>query len=215
MDDIIEQINNWQYPSSLPDKVEEFLLIKQIKADESSIEIFSYAAEHLKKKLLFYYNVKTKDYMLKRQFGFNEYNDINFINPSLEKMQQLLESNLEATLKEFLLPLSPDKSFILKEKGIYHWNYKDVLPAAIEDFELYIMPDKPVKLINGAYIVIDYSDFSKQKQFLIYYNELTDSFYAELKNKGIVSTTSAFDSRQIKDLEKLLIEKLKYSLKNF
>jgi hypothetical protein len=82
------------------------------------------------------------------------------------------------------------------------------LPAKVGGFELFIKPDKPLKFINNAVIILDYSNFEKGDQLVFSYNAVTNSYFAETKVNYIPYTIHDFDSKRLKELAKLLDAKL-------
>ncbi len=92
------------------------------------------------------------------------------------------------------------------------WEYIKSLPLEIDGFKLFISPDKPVKVINGSYIIIDYCDFANESNFIIYYNVFRDEFFGEAKIHRIPEVTYEYDSSELNDLKQKLEEKLAKTL---
>lgn len=210
--DILTVLENWEFVKCLPTKIEDFELAVDVKKVNDEVDIFSYEDKKQKKKIRCYYNCATKDYMIKRMFGLNNYCEMEFITPKLEDFERILAEKLEqyvALLAEFK---RENVSTILLDKGLLDWQYGKSLPESIMDFELYIRPFEPMRLINGSVVLIDYSDFNTLKQLVVYYNILRDEFYAEKKINGVVYTLAGFEAKSLKELESVLAEKLEKSL---
>ena len=71
-----------------------------------------------------------------------------------------------------------------------------------------ITPEAPVRVLNGSYIVFDYSDFALKSNFIIYYNEFRCEFFGEARILNIPEMNYVFDSKSLPELE----EKLKSHL---
>jgi hypothetical protein len=98
------------------------------------------------------------------------------------------------------------------DKKIVEWNYKDKLKQEIAGFTLYIKSDEPVKVINGSYIIIDYSDFATESNLIIYYNVFRDEFFGEIRIRRTPQMISAFDTSDLSELAAKLDEKLAETL---
>jgi len=205
---VIAVLENWEFVKCLPAKIKGFELVVAVKRVKDEIDIFSYECREKRRTVRCYYNCATKDYMLKRIFGFNDCCEMEFITPSLEEFEKLLAAGLE----RFVSMLAEFKrecvSCILLDKGLLEWEYGKGLAPQVLDFELYVKPFEPMSLINGSVVVIDYSDFSCGKQFVVYYNMLRDEFYAEKKVNGVVYTVAGFEAKDLKGLEAVLEERL-------
>ena len=73
---------------------------------------------------------------------------------------------------------------------------------------MFITPEAPVRVLNGSYIVFDYSDFALKSNFIIYYNEFRCEFFGEARILNIPEMNYVFDSKSLPELE----EKLKAHL---
>ena len=56
-------------------------------------------------------------------------------------------------------------------------------------------------MLNGSYIIFDYSDFALESNFIIYYNEFRSEFYGEARIKNIPEMNYTFDSDSLLELE--------------
>ena len=110
-------------------------------------------------------------------------------------------------------PTSVNLGEMVEAKQLKSWEYGKALPPKIGPFELYISPDRAIEHINGSIILIDYTDFARKDQLIIMYNRLRDQFFGELKINSVFHATMAFDSTNLKELEKCLDEHLETTLK--
>ena len=65
-----------------------------------------------------------------------------------------------------------------------------------------------MRTINGSYVILDYSNFAENSNFVILYNILREEFSAEMKFHDIPEITYDFDADSLQELEKLLKTKL-------
>ncbi len=66
-----------------------------------------------------------------------------------------------------------------------------------------------VRVLNGSYIVFDYSDFDIESNFIIYYNEFRSEFFGEARIRNIPEMNYTFDSKNLEELEEKLRAKLR------
>lgn len=203
-EDVRKNLENWTYLQELPQKNEDFVLTVAMLEVKEMFVIFRYVCQERCRQVICFYNKTTGDFMLRRVYGLNEYNDMAFITPSLEVFEKLLREKLDAVIQSMYVFHREQASLLLAKTGLLEYDFKDLLPQSLCGFSLYIKPSEPVAMINGSHVVLDYSDFTKDAQLVIYYNELKCEFYAEKKVRGIVQTTGCMDARNIKDLCKRL-----------
>ncbi len=212
---LLTKKEDWPYLAELPPELGGFTLSVDLLEEKDRVLFFSYAAPQLRRQVEAYYNLPTKDYMVKRYFGLNEYCDIQFITPDRKVFEGRLKERLVVCLEEMAMFSSERIGMVVRKTGIFDWEYGRKLPERIGGFDLYIRPFEPERLINGSVVVLDYSDFARNCQLAVYYNELRNEFYAEKKADGVVETTSLFDARNLKELEKLLASHLTTTLESF
>lgn len=174
--------------------------------------IYSYENNELKRKTTIYYHEETKEYKLLVTIGLIEFCAIEYISESLEKLEVVLKSRFDNLLGDISHFNREHISAIVIEKAIMNWEYIDKLPEKIEGFKLFISPKEPVKIINGSYIIIDYCDFSKESNFIIYYNIFRDEFFGEARLHRIPEVTYEFDCSELNELELVLEKNLKRML---
>ncbi|MBP2650650.1 MAG: hypothetical protein H6Q74_1475 [Firmicutes bacterium] len=198
MDEIVETVDKWTFMESLPKTWAGFTLGVEKNQLGEQYNIFSYSNNEKRRSLSLLYDNLTKDYLVRIKVGMTEYYDINYIVGNLEALEETLKTRLEDTLNE--LGGKQHYESIFREKQILEWPYIAKLPAKAVGFELFISPSQAVKMINGSYIVLDYSDFSAASNLIIYYNVFRDEFFGELRPKMTPMMTVLFDARQLDDL---------------
>ena len=135
-----------------------------------------------------------------------------YISESLDKLERILKERFDNLLGDIYNFKREHISSIIEDKAIMDWEYIDNLPKEIDGFKLFINPKEPVKIINGSYIIIDYCDFSKESNFIIYYNVFRDEFFGEARLHRIPEVTYEYDCSELKDLESLLAKNLQSTL---
>ena len=152
---------------------------------DDTFQIYSYDNELLKRRAMVYYHEETKEYKLLVTIGLTEFCAIEYISESLDQLEKILHERFNNLLNDISKFNREHISSIIVDKKIMDWDYIDKLPQELEGFKLFINPKEPVKIINGSYIIIDYCDFSKESNFIIYYNVFRDEFFGEAKLHGI------------------------------
>lgn len=183
---------DWAYLSELPKEIEGFSL-----AVGNEGELFSYVNEEKRRRAVFFQTEDGKAYMLRCYAGLNVFNDARFIARSREAFEGILREDMVKRVSDMARGAY---GYVLETTGILKWDHSGFLPDKAAGFELFIKPDAPLAIINGSYVIVDYSDFDKGAQFIIIYNELKDEFYAEKIIKGTVETTPLFDAKKLKEL---------------
>ncbi len=152
--------------------------------------------------------------MVRVIIGLIEYNDVGYIVTDLAAFEKLLQERMEETLHELAVYESHHMESVLLQTGVTEWPYGLSLPARIGRFELFISPDQPVKMINGSYIVIDYSCFEEESNLLIYYNIYRDEYFGEIRFYRTPEMAFDFDAETLKQLQENLELHLQSTLEN-
>lgn len=198
MEEIIEQVKAWPFLQQLPARKAGFSLHLDLTVDGTLYNIFSYSNPDEVKSFSVVYDAATKDYLARVMVGLNEFYDISFICTDLA----VLEKNLTTKLGPALLELSGERHYesIVVKKNILDWPYGAKLPGEVAGFRLFITPRQPLKVINGSYVIIDYSDFAIASDLTINYNVFRDEFFGELRLKRTPHMTTDFDTRELDEL---------------
>lgn len=208
-----ELLAEWPYLAALPAELEGFSLIIDGRwRNEAVRDIFSYSSKDGRKGVAVVFDKSTKDYMLRRDIGLNSYFDMNYIYPDRDKFENCLVDGVPRLLRLLQNPLSEGKNKLLEKKGIYEWLGYQQFPAEWHGFERFISPDKAFPMPNGAYAILDYSDFSTGSQFLVLYNQLRDSLYAEKRIARTPVATTEFDAVELGQLEGNLVQGMEKQL---
>ena len=176
--------------------------------------MFSYENNAMHRAASAYYHEETKEYKLSVQIGLTNFCRIEFIAPNIAAFEKRLDEQLRKLLVELVTFDPKTISSIVCKKKIMEWEYGRSLPAELEGFELFIAPEKPLKITNGSYIILDYSDFSIASNFVIYYNIFRDEFFGEGRVHGIPEINYLFDSHDLAGLATKLEHHLASRLKD-
>ena len=204
LEKIQQETADWQYLEELPADWFGLSYTKLYREVGDTYEFFSYKNEEKHLGLLTYYHQETKEYKLKIQRGLTEFCLMQFITASFQEYEQQLRKNLESAVHDLAIYNPNAISYVTKALKIPEWKYDDILPSELEGFSLFIEPKNIVRVLNGSYIVFDYSDFSINSNFIIYYNEFRCEFFGEARINNIPEMNYVFDSKTLNELEEKL-----------
>lgn len=214
MEEIIQDLQEWKLIDELPKKVHGFLFEKQLQKKDKQYLIFRYHNDSINRSFSVLYDGATKEFLARIVVGLTEFCDIRFIANKKETLENVLRHNLENTLKDLAYFNIKTIDSIVREKQIIEWPYVNNLPKQIGDFVLFIAPNQPLKVINGSYIIIDYSNFNSQSNLIIYYNIFRDEFFAEMRINRTPHMIADFDAKTLDELQEKIDKKLIETLKS-
>jgi hypothetical protein len=214
MEKIIEQVSKWEFLRNLPAEIYGFTLINELMACGTQYRIFTYNNPNAHRSFTIMYDTATKDFLARTVVGLTEFCDISYITGDLTSLEKLLAERMENTLKclAYFEPSSVCVRF--REKKVLEWPYISKLPSRIQNFELFINPHEPVKVLNGSYAIIDYSDFSTESNLMINYNIFRDEFFCEIRLRRTPIMTADFDAKTLVELEARLESNLLRTIEN-
>ncbi|MDF2636503.1 MAG: hypothetical protein K0R78_3377 [Pelosinus sp.] len=214
MEKIIAQVEEWELLKKLPKEFGEFTLQIELEQRNTQYCIFSYQKKKEHKSFSVLYDQATKEYFARTVIGLTEYFDVNFIVGEIQQLENLLVQRLKNVLSNLSYFNRENIDSIVHEKEIMDWSYGEELPEKLLGFELFIKPDEPVKVLNGSYIILDYSDFNTQSNLTVYYNIFRDEFFGETRIKGTPAMLAIFDTKDFEDLQKIFASQLTSVLEN-
>jgi hypothetical protein len=214
MEKIIAQVESWEMLKKLPKEFGEFTLQIEMEKRGTQYCIFTYQKKKEHKSFSVLYDQATKEYFARTVIGLTEYFDVNFIVGEIQQLEDLLVQRLKNVLSNLSYFNRENIDSIVHEKEIMDWSYGEELPPKLLGFELFIKPDEPVKVINGSYIILDYSDFDARSNLTIYYNIFRDEFFGETRIKGTPTMLAVFDTKNFEDLRKIIESQLSFVLEN-
>lgn len=208
MEKIIEQVQAWNMLGKLPKEFVGFTLTLELEKRDTQYCIFTYKNEERHRSFSVLYDHATKEYFARTVIGLMEYYDVNFIVGDIERLESLLVERLRAVLTSLASFTRENLDSILLDKKVIEWPYNKELPQQLFGFELFIRPDEPIKIINGSYIILDYSDFKTESNLAIYYNIFRDEFFGETRIRRTPTMAAVFDANNLDDLQEALASNL-------
>lgn len=205
---VLEKAEDWPYLASLPAELYSMRFQKLYQENSDMYELFSYRNDEKHLGFCAYFHQETEEYKVRIWIGLTEFCLMEFITASFETFEQHLKHYMEGAIHN-LVEYNPETmSYVTRSVGILEWDYAKLLPETLEGFQLFSTPKTPIRVLNGSYIVFDYSDFEIQGNFIIYYNEFRSEFFGEARIKNIPEMNYIFDSKSIEELEIKLQEHL-------
>ncbi|AIF51178.1 hypothetical protein [Pelosinus sp. UFO1] len=208
MEKIIEQVQAWNMLGKLPKEFVGFTLTLELEKRDTQYCIFTYKNEERHRSFSVLYDHATKEYFARTVIGLMEYYDVNFIVGDIERLESLLVERLRAVLTSLASFTRENLDSILLDKKVIEWPYNKELQQNLFGFELFIRPDEPIKIINGSYIILDYSDFKTESNLAIYYNIFRDEFFGETRIRRTPTMAAVFDANNLDDLQEALASNL-------
>ena len=204
---------DWAYMADLPEEWFGFRLERMMCIEDDRYELFSYRNQETHRSATAYFHEETKEYKLRVRIGLVEFCKMEYITGKFDTFEQLLRNQFEHMLMGMSRFDETGIGSIVRSKHIMEWEYGKSLPSTLEGFELFIRPAEPLEITNGSYVLIDYSDFSMESNFIIYYNMFRDEFFGEARIHNIPDVNYVFDSKTLDELEEKLKEHLVPRLK--
>lgn len=201
MEKIITQVQSWELLSKLPAALENFILTIELEERGTQYCIFTYENKDHHKSFSVLYDKATKEFLARIIIGLTEYFDVNFIVDDITILEKLLKARLRDSLKNLAVFNQDNLDSIVVDKKILEWGCKEKLPQEFAGFTLFIKPWQPVKIINGSYIIVDYSDFSNESSLVIYYNIFRDEFFGEARIRRTPQMSAVFDGNTLEKLQ--------------
>lgn len=207
MKDLLERLEQWDYLKQMPDEISGFIkkLPDTFEVEGTCVSIFTYTLPSKHCRIEGYFDQSTDDFMVHCFVGLHVFHDIRFICKKLEEFQGRLESFLESMICGLVPDMLRVPTFFVNKKKLVDWQPMD-LANELYGFSLFIKPPYFLQTINGAVVVIDYSDFSEGHQWVLYYNGMRDEFYAEQRLHGVMERIATFDCKGLEELDALLPE---------
>ena len=212
IDEIAAAAKEWDFIKNLPAQIGDFKKTEPGTIEGKILTICSYYDAETNAGADIIYTSETFDYILVRKIGMNIYRDIRYIYKEKDEFAKKVKEALPKILAETTDPTKVNLGEMVADRKILTWEYGNNLPEKIGRFTLYIKPAHAIDYLNGSIIMLDYSDFAHQDQFVIYYNRFREEFFGEVKIGSVFHATKAYDSKTLAALEKKLKTKLTATL---
>ena len=205
METIIEACKALDY-SWLPQSIEGFTLVTSTESDYTTLSNRISAGEDVLKVPIF-------DYTVHIEMPLFSFVDISFVRADLESFWTGLQERCVKGLTNMLIEPSNNFTFTYRRRGILEWDFSQVMPEELEGFVRDIDPAHAIRMINGSFIIGEYRKMDECTGLLLYYNELRDEYFAELRYKSYPEIDHHLDAKHLDDLAVLLREHLGAILK--
>ena len=212
------ELSATKFFDTLPAEICGYNLKKIFNEDGDKFFYFSYENEKLHRSLTAYFHEETSEYKVRVKIGLTEFCLTKFFTSKFENFTEILNAELKAALENLSAPVDTKADLLIADKNFAAWQYPKTLPENLEGFELFITPENPVKITNGSYIILNYSNFAALSDLTIFYNVYTDNFSGETKINLVPNVSYLFDSDNLKNLEANLQKNLSaelHNIKNF
>lgn len=212
MEKVIAEVEAWDLLAKLPKNFANFILQIELEKRDTQYLIFSYHNKEMHRSFSVLYDQATKEYFARTVIGLMEYFDVNFIVGDIQTLDRLLVQRLEGALTNLSSFNRENLDSIIIDKKVIDWPYGKELPQNVMGFELFIKPAEPVKIINGSYIILDYSNFNAESNLAIYYNMFRDEFFGETRIKRTPTMAAVFETKTLEELQEVIAAHLTTTL---
>ena len=191
--EIAEGLKDWPLLTQLPKSIDGFSLVPGSGIDGQIVNLAGYVNETMHCRLDITYTGETYDYVPVKTVGLHSFRDERFFSREKERFSEMMLAHVGDILRG--IDRNFKHKFPYEAAGLHfeQWDYWRSLPPAINGYELYITPDNPLPYINGSFIFLDYTDFSKGNQVYFLYNIFRDEVFAEMKQHNLPLTIDTFN----------------------
>jgi len=211
---ILAELESTKIFDNLREEIAGYKLKKIFAEDGDKFFYFSYDNEESHRAFAAYFHEETQEYKVRVKIGLTEFCLTKFFSNTLESFAKILNDEMQNSLENLSAPANTVTDLLIADKKFDAWEYPKTLPANIEGFQLFITPDKPAKISNGSYIILNYSNFATNSDFTIFYNVYTENFCGESKINFLPNVSYLFDAETLKDLESKLKKNLAAEISN-
>ena len=205
-DEVRAQIEEWEGWSILPKTLEGFTLTVNKEIIDGFYRLFTYEDASIHRKFFIIYNASLGEYHVQEEIGLNLFCQIDYITSDLAELKRMFEEGMVTSLKKLRQFPQDELGTIFAEKGIADWDYIPKLPKSILGFDLFIHPHSSIRIINGSFLILDYTDFVSESNFALYYNIYRDEFFGELRVLKMPKLITEFDTSEIGELSQKMEE---------
>ena len=150
--------------------------------------------------------------------------NLSYVWSVVEHLNSVADTpELRATINELLPPISEvfselgmDEELYAKYKALkaekafekFSSTRQRIINKELEGFVRDIDPAHGIRMINGSFIIGEYRKMDECTGLLLYYNELRDEYFAELRYKSYPEIDHHLDANNLDDLADVLREHL-------
>lgn len=150
------------------------------------------------------YDAGVGDYTVHVIMPLFEFTDINFSLENLDNYLAELKTRLVPGMTKLVIEPVQNFTYAYKAKGLDTWNFEKALPPQVGEYVRDIDPSKAIRMINGSFIIAEYVHPADRSGLLLFYNELRDEFFAELRRHNYPEINHQLDAKTIPNLEAVL-----------
>ncbi len=205
-EEIRKQIEEWDYFTELPQEVEGFTLTINREFVDGFYRLFTYEDNTIHRKFFVIYNASLGEYHAQEEIGLNLFCQIDYITGDLAELKRMLCDGMATSLRKLRQFPQEELGTIFVEKGIADWEYIPELPQTILGFDLFVHPHSSIRIINGSFLILDYTDFVSESNLALYYNIYRDEFFGELRVLKMPKLITEFDAKEIGELTRKMKE---------
>lgn len=154
------------------------------------------------------YDKEVEDYTVHIKMPLFSFVDISFIRADLQSFWSVLQERCEQGLTDMLIEPSHNFTFTYRRRGIPTWDFESCMPQEVEGFIRDIDPAHGIAMINGSFIIGEYRKTDECTGLLLFYNELRDEYFAELRYKNYPEIDHHLDAKHLDELQSVLKEHL-------
>ena len=211
---ITAELETTNFFDTLPTEICGYTLRKIFADEDDKFFYFTYENEKLHRSLSAYFHEETSEYKVRVKIGLTEFCLTKFFTNKLENFTQIIDAEIKSALENLSTPADTKTDLLITEQNFDSWEYPKTLPENLEGFEFFIKPENPVKITNGSYIILNYSNFETNSDLTIYYNIYKENYSGEIKVNLVPNVIYLFDADNLKTLEENLKKNLAAELLN-
>lgn len=188
--EIKEAYKDWDFLKNLPSKIADFTLTKPLT--EAGLElIFARYTKGNNYSVELIYTEETGDFVVVKNAGLFRFRDDRYYFRNGEQFAKEVGLHLEMILNELG---GQERRLPASVFGLDFANWQDWtgLPKQVGDFQLVITPARPLRYINGSWVLFAYEDEEHGHQLAIFYNEFRNEVFGELKRRGVFEAINDF-----------------------
>lgn len=196
---------DWNVEERLPGAIGDYRFCRLDRQEGRIYYAFAYVSESTGWSVCALFDEETMDYMVKTDFRLFVITDIELITGDFEAYKKSVGNLLEKNMRKELLERE-NISVVVRGRAFTRWDFQEALPERIGNYERMVAPDRPIRGLNGSYIIAVYENRETERGIVFFYNMYRGDYYAEMTAKKIPIILHSYDS--------VTVEKLQAGIKN-
>lgn len=199
--------NGWP-KLDLPVRIEDFVKQSLDEVDRKNGVLFRYEDKDKKWYIYGMYSEETDDYLVRYDIGLTEITEMDLIEIDSVDFRRALETTFAEIVKRRWFGKVESISEILFRAGVMDEPWETVLPNQIGTYYRKLAPDKPIRGLNGSYLIGLYADARNDRGLIFYYNIFRNDFFAEMYCNRVPFVIHDFDAPN----RTVLVQKIEQNL---